>query len=339
MTELPGRRRAILKIIVAEYIASGNPVASEVIARGYSLGISPATTRHEMASLEEDGYIVRPHTSAGGVPSDKGYRYYVECLIKESKLREEDQLAIRRFFYEAEPEPEAWARLAVSILTKKLQGIAIATLPRAPLCRFRYVDLVALQDAIVLLVVVLQDGEIKKRVFSVAEAASQDQLTAWANRMNATYQGLSYQQIGSRKLDLSPIEEEIAEVIMQIMEAEDRHEHEQFFLDGWRHLVTQAGFVKGKRILDLVEALEERRMLVSLLQSLRNESGIKVTIGNENEEQALRDCSVILSNYGVDERRGAIGVIGPTRMPYSMAIPTVDYVSAVMSDLISRMPA
>jgi heat-inducible transcriptional repressor len=103
--------------------------------------------------------------------------------------------------------------------------------------------------------------------------------------------------------------------------------------------VTQAGFVKGKRILDLVEALEERRMLVSLLQSLRNESGIKVTIGNENEEQALRDCSVILSNYGVDERRGAIGVIGPTRMPYSMAIPTVDYVSAVMSDLMSRMPA
>jgi heat-inducible transcriptional repressor len=339
MMELPERRRAILKVIVAEYIASGSPVASDVIARGRSLGISPATIRHEMASLEEDGYIIRPHTSAGGVPSDKGYRYYVECLIKESKLREEDQLAIRRFFHEAEQEPEAWARLAVSILTKKLEGIAIATLPRAQVCRFRYADLVALQDALVLLVLVLQDGEIKKRVFSVAEAVSQDQLTAWTNRINATCHGLSYQQIGRRNLDLSPIEEEIAEVIMQIMESEDRHEHEQFFLDGWRYLVRQTSFVKGKRMLDLVEALEERSVLVSLLQSLRNESGIKVTIGNENEEQALRDCSVILSNYGVEERRGAIGVIGPTRMPYSTAIPTVDYVSAVMSDLMSRMPA
>ncbi|MBM4463227.1 MAG: heat-inducible transcription repressor HrcA [Chloroflexi bacterium] len=337
--ELPERRRAILKIIVAEYIASGNPVASDVIARGHSLGISPATTRHEMASLEEDGYIVRPHTSAGGVPSDKGYRYYVECLIKESRLREEDQLAIRRFFYEAEQEPEAWARLAVNILTRKLEGIAIATLPRAQVCRFRHADLVALQDALVLLVMVLQDGEIKKRVFLTEEVVSQDQLTVWANKMNTTYQGLSRQQIERQNLDLSPIEKEIAEVITQTMEADDKHEHEQFFLDGWRHLVKQAGFVKGRRMLDLVEALEEKRVLVSLMKSLRKGSGIKVTIGNENEEQALRDCTVILSNYGVEERRGAIGVIGPTRMPYNMAIPTVDYVSAVMSDLMSRMPA
>lgn len=335
MVELPERRGTILKIVVAEYIASANPVASEVIARGHTLGISPATTRHEMARLEEEGYITRPHTSAGGIPSDKGYRYYVERLVNESKLEVEDQLAIRRFFHGGEQEPEAWARLAVTLLTQKLESIAIATLPRASMCHFRHLDLVALHDLLVLLVLVLQEGKIKKQLFTPAEAASQDEMTACANRMNAAYQGMSHRQIELQEIELSATDNQVVGVVMQIMDAEDRHKFEQFYLDGWRHLVGHTELMKGKRMLNLVEALEERSILLSLLRSLGGETGIKVTIGNENDEEALRDCSVIMSNYGVDETRGAIGVIGPTRMPYSKAIPIVDCVSAVMSDLVS----
>lgn len=339
MNELPERRATILRIIVAEYIASAGPVASDIIARGYSLGISPATIRHEMARLEEEGYVSRPHTSAGGVPSDKGYRYYVGCLLKESRLRPGDQVAIRRFFNEAEQELEAWARLAVTVLTQRLESIALATLPRAPVCHFRHVDLVALQELLILLVLVLQEGGIRKRILAPTEVVSQDGLTACANRMNAAYQGLSYRQISAREAGLSPIEEQVTDVVMRTMEAEDEQQYEQFYVDGWRHLVGQTEFMKGNRMLSLVEALEERSILRSLLASAASESGVTVTIGNENKAEALQECSVILSDYGVEERRGAIGVIGPTRMPYSRAIPIVDCVSAIMSDLVGRIYA
>jgi len=289
-----------------------------------------------MVRLEEEGYINRPHTSAGAVPSDKGYRYYVECLLKEAKLGQEEQLAIQQFFCQAEQEPENWARLAVTVLTQRLGSIALATPPRAPVCHFRHLDLVALQELLILLVLVLQEGRIKQQLLASEQIVSQDELTTLANKLNAAYQGLTYIQIGAQELDLSPIEERIIGIIAQVMEAEDKQQYEQFYLDGWRHLVSQAEFVKGKKMLSLVEALEEGSILNNLLGSLGSELGIKVTIGNENEEEALQECSVILSNYGTRGRRGAIGVIGPTRMPYSRAIPTIDYVSAVMSELVSR---
>ncbi|TET86952.1 MAG: heat-inducible transcription repressor HrcA [Dehalococcoidia bacterium] len=336
MAELPERTGTILKIIVGEYVASVTPVASESVTRGYSLGISPATTRHEMARLEEEGYIARPHTSAGAVPSDKGYRYCVECLLKEARLGQEEQLAIQHFFSQAEQQPESWARLAVTVLTQRLKSIALATPPRAPVCHFRHLDLVALQELLILLVLVLQEGKIKQQLFASEQVVPQDELTTLANKLNATYQGLTYTQIGAQELALSPLEERIIGTIVQVMEAEDKQQYEQFYLDGWRYLVRQAEFVKGRKMLDLVEALEEGGILNNLLGSLGSESGIKVTIGNENEEEALQECSVILSNYGAQGRRGAIGIIGPTRMPYSRAIPTIDYVSAVMSELVSR---
>jgi len=339
MAELPERTGTILKIIVGEYVASATPVASESITRGYSLGISPATTRHEMAHLEEEGYIARPHTSAGAVPSDKGYRYYVECLLKEAKLGQEEQLDIQQFFCQAEQEPENWARLAVTVLTQRLRSIALATPPRAPVCHFRHLDLVALQELLILLVLVLQEGKIKQQLLASEQVVSQDELAAWANKLNAAYQGLTYIQIGAQELDLSPIEERIIGIIAQVMEAEDKQQYEQFYLDGWRHLVSQAEFVKGKKMLSLVEALEEGSILNNLLGSLGSESGVKVTIGNENKEEALQECSVILSNYGARGRKGAIGVIGPTRMPYSRAIPTIDYISTIMSELVSGVYA
>src|SRR4030043_262467 len=161
---LSERRGIILKIIVSEYTTSGIPVASEGIARRYALGVSPATTRHEMAHLEEEGYISRPHVSAGGVPSDKGYRYYVEYLIKEAKLSDEEQHAIQQLIYQAEQELEEWAHLAATFLSQRLKGIALVTLPRASVCHFRHLDLIALQECQVLFVLLLKEGEIKRLV-------------------------------------------------------------------------------------------------------------------------------------------------------------------------------
>jgi len=336
MGTLPRRREVILKIILSEYIASATPVASESIARSYGLGISPATIRHEMAHLEEEGYIIRPHISAGGIPSDRGYRYYVECLIKEAKLDEKEQYTLHQLI--DQDEQEELARLAALVLSQRLRSIAFATLPCAPECHFRHLDLVALRESLILLVLLLQEGRLKQQLLTSEQAFSQNELTTVANRLNAVYKGLIYSQIGFCHLELSPIEEQVTEVMMQMMEAEDKQQYEHFYLDGLRHLVSQPEFARSKKMISLVEALEEREVLNKLLDSFGSESGLKVTIGSENEEDILQECSVILSNYQAPNgTRGAIGVIGPTRMPYHQVIPTVDYLSSVMSDWLSEL--
>lgn len=335
---LTERRGAILRIIVSEYISSGNPVASETIALHRTLKISPATTRNEMARLEEEGYINRPHVSAGAVPSDKGYRYYVEYLIKRAKLREEEKQNIQQLYYEARQELDEWVRLAATFLSRRLKNIALVTLPRSLVCHFRHLDLIELQEGQVLFVLILQEGEVKKRLLTLTQAVSQDDLNTIANCLNDNYKGLHYYQISALQIELSPLEEELTEMILRTLRAEDEQQYAQFYLDGWRHLLSQPDFVKGEKTINLAEALEERSLLNSIIESLGNESGVKVIIGNENKEKALQECSVILSSYGA-QARGAIGIIGPTRMPYHQIIPTVDYLSLVMSKVIDEIYA
>ncbi len=336
MIQLPARSERVLKIIVGEYIATGVAISSDAIYRGYSLRVSPATIRHEMAYLEGEGFIGRPHTSAGGIPSDKGYRYYIEDLLDDDQITAEERAAIKRRFNKAGHEPDEWARLAVSILTQKLQNIALATPLRAPLCHFRHLDLVSLEGSIMLVVLILREGKTRQRFLTLSQMVSQDELTATANRMNEAYIGLIGSEIQSLSQQMSPIEEAVTEVIVHMMQVEDAQQYEQFYLGGWRYLVAQSDMIRSSRIVSLVEALEERSILGTLLANLGSTPGIRITIGSENEDEVLRGCSVVITNYGAGERRGAIGVIGPTRMPYGRVISVIDYVSSLMSELVSK---
>lgn len=336
MIELPQRSRTVLKIIVGEYISSGAAVSSDTIYRRYSLHASPATIRHEMACLADAGFITRPHTSAGGVPSDKGYRYYVEDLLDEAHIAAEERTAIRRRFKSARQDPDEWARLAVSILTQRLQNIALATPLRAPLCHLRHLDVVSLEGRLILVVLVLKEGKTKQRFLTLDQAVSQEALTAAAGRLSEACRGLTAPEIRRTALPLSPIEEIIMGTILRMMQAEDANQDEQYYLDGWRYLVAQAGAIRASRMLSLVEALERRSILSTLLADLEGTPGIRITIGNENQDEALRECTVVISNYGAGEHRGAVGVIGPTRMPYGRVIPIVHYVSTLMSELVNE---
>ena len=336
MIHLPERTGRILKIIVSEYIATGVAISSDAIHRGYVLRVSPATIRNEMAYLEEEGFIGRPHASSGGIPSDKGYRYYIEDLLDDNQITVEERAVIRRCFSKAGQEPDEWARLAVSILTQKLQNIALATPLRAPLCHFRHLDLVSLEGSIMLVVLILREGKTKQRFLTLSQMVSQDELTATANRMNEAYIGLTGSEIQSLPQQASPIEEAVTGVIVRMMQAEDVQQYEEFYLDGWRYLIAQSDLIKNNHIVSLVEALEKKSILGTLLADLWSKPGIRITIGNENEDEVLHGCSVIMTNYGTGERQGAIGVIGPTRMPYGRVISVVDYVSSLMSELVSK---
>jgi heat-inducible transcriptional repressor len=333
---LTPRREAVLSIIVSEYIATALPVASEAIFRNYSLGVSPATIRNDMAYLEEEGYIARPHASAGSVPLDKGYRHYVELLANEAELPLEEQYRIRRLFREVEEEFEKWLRLAATIAARLVRNAALVTFPKPRQCRFKHLELVALQEFVVLMVLVLSEAILKRQLLSFEEPMTQERVTIMASKLNAAYSGLTSSEILVKKLELTSEEEQVTEAVIDIMTAEDELEYEQPHLEGLRLMLGQPEFAQKDKMLGIMELMETKEWLSSALAQRSGEVGVQVVIGEENRDETLRDLSLVFSSYGIPGQiGGTIGVIGPTRMDYRRAISTVDYMSEVLSGLVA----
>jgi len=330
------RREAVLRIIVSEYIATAVPVASETIFRNYQLGVSPATIRNDMAYLEGEGYIIRPHTSAGSVPLDKGYRHYVESLTKESGLPLEEQNHIRKLFSEVEEEFERWLKLTATIVSHLVKNAALVTFPKPRQCQFRHLELVALQELVALMVLVLSEAIIKRQVLSFDGPVTQDQLTIMANRLNSAYSGLTSSEILAKKLEFSSEDEQVTGVVIDVMTTEDELEYEEPYLDGLRLMLGQPEFAQKDRMLSIMELMETKEWLNSAFSLRSSDVGVQVVIGEENRDEALRDLSLVFSGYGIHGRvGGTIGVIGPTRMDYRRAISAVDYMSGILSELVA----
>jgi heat-inducible transcriptional repressor len=335
---LTPRREAVLRIIVNEYIVTALPVASEAIFRNYPLGVSPATIRNDMAFLEDAGYIARPHTSAGSVPLDKGYRHYVESLASEAELSLEEQYRIRNLFREVEEEFERWLKLAATIAARLVSNAALVTFPKPRQCRFKHLELVALQEFAVLIVLVLSEAILKRQLLSFEEPVTQERLTIMANKLNAAYSGLASSEILTKKLKLALEEEQVTEAVVDIMAAEDELEYEQPHLEGLRLMLGQPEFAQKDKMLSIMELMETREWLSSALAQRSSEAGVQVVIGEENRDETLRDLSLIFSSYGIPGQiDGTIGVIGPTRMDYRRAISTVDYMSEILSGLVAEV--
>jgi heat-inducible transcriptional repressor len=335
---LTQRREAVLKIIVSEYITTAVPVASDTIFRNYPLGVSPATIRNDMAYLEEEGYITRPHTSSGSVPLDKGYRHYVESLTKEAELPLEEQYRIQKLFHEVEEEFERWLKLAATVAARLVRNAALVTFPKSAQCRFRHLELVASQEFAALMVLVLSEAIIKRQLLSFEEPVTQERLTIMADKLNAAYLGLTISEIVAKKLGLTSEEEQVAKAVIDIMAAEDELEYEEPYLDGLRLMLGQPEFAHKDRMLSIMELMETKEWLSSALASQSSDIGVQVVIGEENRNETLRDLSLVFSRYGIPGRvGGTIGVIGPTRMDYRRAISTVDYMSVVLSGLVAGL--
>jgi len=334
---LTRRRDRILGIIIGEYISKGVPVSSEVVAKR-GLGVSPATIRNEMFELEEEGYIAQPHTSAGRVPTEKGYRRYIESLMSYARLSQDEQFMIRHQFHQVERAVEEWTRLAAAILSGMVHNVALVTLPKPVESRLKHLELVSLQDLLALLVLVLKEAKLRQQMLNLDEAASQEELSAVARKLTSVYAGLTGSQISDKDLKLSPLEEQVVRAVVQMMEAEEGEEYEEPYVDGLRHMLRQPEFASSDRIGAIMEMFEQKSLLKSFLPRLLTGEGVRVVIGAENKEKSMRNCSVIITRYGIPgEVGGAIGVVGPTRMEYSRAIPTVSFLSLVMSELVSEL--
>jgi heat-inducible transcriptional repressor len=335
---LTERRAAILKLIISDYVQTAQPIGSEALVQRHRLELSSATIRNEMARLEEEGYITHPHTSAGRVPSDRGYRYYVETLMGEPELPPEDKLRILHQFHQATSEVAEWLQLAAAVLAQSVHNAAVVTAPRVSQVRLKHLELVALQEFTALLVLVTQDVKVRQQVITFAEPVTQEELSRLANRLNHLWAGSDAEAVRARLSDLEARERPVGLAVADILADEEAAVFSDARVEGLRNVLEQPEFARSTKALEILEALDEHNLPNAIPFASVASEGVTVLIGSENRQDAMRECSVIITGYGRPAGpKGTLAVLGPTRMHYPRAIATVRYMGSVMSELARRL--
>ncbi len=340
MERLSERQEQLLRLIVHEYVGTKRAVGSKALVEGYGLNVSSATIRNEMAELERAGLIDQPHTSAGRVPTDRGYRYYVEQLIGDPILPAAEQMMIRHQFRQVEMQLEGWMQLAVAVLARSTGNVSVVTAPRtqAATARFKSCELVAIGEHVVLLVLVTQESGVKQAVLHWPEAVTQPELRALSDALNARFAGLGAAEIAplaAAKEGLGRLAtEQLVEQLREMGAAtavEVQHA-------GLEHALQQPEFAGGQAAGRIVELFRGGGLLSALLPQLRPADDVQVFIGGENAADELRSYGIVVATYGVRrEVIGLLGVLGPRRMPYERSIGSVRYMAGLMSDLVGRL--
>ena len=334
---LSTRQETILRIILSQYVGTAAPVPSDVVTRDSGLDVSPATVRHEMAVLEEEGYISRPHHSAGGVPTDRGYRYYVEALTGTPELPGVVKRSLRTQLAEAGRDVDVWARLSARLLAQLANNMALVSMPRTVQTRIRNLQLIYLDELLVMQVLVLQEARLRKELVPLTEPVSEEELTALANRLNHRVRGLSYSDVRGREIADTALERDVLDTTLRILEEEDSTAFADYIVEGLRHLVEQPEFSGASQVRDLIDALESRRLAQAVLTERPGVGEMRIVIGEENREDALKPMSLVITRYGVEGQVfGTVSIVGPMRMHYERTIAGVHYVSSLMSGMLEE---
>ena len=343
---LDHRAQAILRAVIEEYVSTATPVGSQALVERYRLGVSSATVRNVLAELEAAGLLSHPHTSAGRVPTDHGYRFYVESIVEQVPLPPVEQLMIRHQFGQVEFASEHWFRLAASTLAGVTRSAGLATAAKPQAAHIRRIDLVSITDRIASLIMVLREGSIKQSLISLDEPTDQDALNAVAGRLNAQLSGLTAAAAEARLAALErsdvrdPLAARIGERIVRTLREYDATVIEELFSDGLLNVMAAPEFAQSDKLRRVFSALENRTYLGQLVGAVAGSGGVHVFIGAENSSAEMHDVSLVLAPYGRPNRAvGVVGVLGPTRMPYPQAIGTVRFVSSLMNELVDHLYA
>jgi heat-inducible transcriptional repressor len=338
MTDLDERKAAILRAIVEQYVETAQPVGSQTVTQTTGLGVSAATVRNEMSVLERDGYIAQPHTSAGRIPTDRGYRYYVDQLAGAAQLPAPDRRRIAEFFTSATMAMDELLSQTSQLLARVTAHAALVVGPEPQAVVVRAAHLVQLQARVALAVVVLSNGSVEKEIVIVDEDLDETDVAAAGAR-------LAQQLAGRRLVDLASSAPEQGEdradaLVARACEALhahiELHQSEPLWVGGASHLAAERDAFVKTSTARLLELLEQHVVLATLLRELLG-PGLTVRIGSENERADLHECSLVLAPYLVEgEVAGTVGVLGPTRMDYRKAQAAVATVSQQLGRQLSR---
>lgn len=338
MPDLTERQKTILMLVVRDHIDTAQPVGSQRLVERYHLGLSSATIRNEMSALTEMGYLRQPHTSAGRVPTEDGYRYFVSHMI-HPELPENVQNTISHQFHQARPEIEQWMTLAASVLAHQSQAVSLITAPHAEKSRFKHVELISTQRRQVLMVLVMFGGEVSQQILTLTEPVTQERLSNTAARLNQAFEGRTIDEILAQPARADALENDIATLIAQDMRRNKERVAGELYYDGLTNVLSEPEFNASDKARRALRLFEERELLNELLSRTvlnSNVGGVQVIIGGEGTWEELRQCSMVLARYGMPGViTGTLGVLGPMRMSYNRTIPTVRYIASLLSDLVN----
>jgi heat-inducible transcriptional repressor len=341
---LEPRSAAILRAIIEEYVASATPVGSQALVERRRLGVSSATVRNIMAELEAAGYLHHPHTSAGRIPTDAGYRAYVGTIVQATPLPLVDQLMIRHQFGQVEFASEHWFRLAASALAGATKAAGLATPAKPPTARVKRVELLRAGERLANLILLMAEGPIKQALISLDGPAGDDELDEAARHLNELLQGRTTRDVtrAAERLRGSPDGDELlaaaAERIASMMRDFDAAAVEDVFSEGLLNVMAEPEFERSEKVRRVFSALQNRDYLGSLVLEVARSGDVQVFIGTENRATDMQDVSLIVAPYGRPGRAlGVVGVLGPTRMAYAQAISSVRYVSGLMNELVDNL--
>ncbi len=357
--QLSRRRAGILQLVVQDYIETATPVASRRVVEKYALPASPATIRHEMHALEQDGYLTHPHTSAGRVPSNLGYRHFVQSLMGHAQLGMAEQAQVRHQFFQAAPSVEEWVELAANVLARSLGLLVVVAPPRPEQLRIRQMELISLNELLVLMIVVVQEARMIRQLMPLPQPVEADELDELAARLSWTLRGRSASDVrvaSDAALDAAdphPIQRVVLETLAQVLDRDARRAGIPS-IAGLGGMMGQPEFQQEpERSLELIELIDQRdaEHLIppTVIEESMHAGEMHVLIGEDYPNRLLPDCSLVLAPYssspsagGASEPPGSeipgyVGVVGPTRMNYPRSIAAARFYSQLLQEMIDAV--
>ncbi len=339
--QMDERKKKVLQAIILDYIATAEPVGSRTIARKFNLGVSPATIRNEMADLEEMGLIEQPHTSAGRIPSNAGYRFYVDCLMEMAFLSESEKNFIEQNIVGKIRELEGFVQQTSRLLSQLTNLTALVLTPAKANSPFYQVHLLPYQPAKALMVVIKESGAVENHVIDIGESTTPEDLRRVGSILNGKLRGLTMERVKSsllseiyaelaRQKDLISMAMELLEPIL------DPHDSDKVILGGTLNMLNQPEFRDITKLKSVLTIFEQTDTLKKILAPPA-EPGLTVRIGGENNLEEIQDCSLITATYQIDGKTiGSVGVLGPTRMDYAKACSVVEFMTASLGEVLKQ---
>jgi len=330
----------VLRAVIDDYVESAAPVGSRTIARRYDLGVSSATIRNEMADLEEMGYLEQPHTSAGRIPSDQGYRFYVDRMLELEAPDDQHRERMRDLFRLRARRIDSMIQLASQLIAEATDCVSMVTVPEFRKSFFQSLQVIPIRDSRGVLVLVTDDGLIEHRYMDLPDELTTSDLRGIAAALTRRLRGKTLDNMGRTALrelqqELSQYGE-LLDYILELLGPRQGGTRDRLVVGGTSQLLKQPEFHDIERVQMLLRLLERQELVQEVLDHTAAE-GIVVKIGRENRSEALRDCSLVTATYFIGGRPlGRLGVLGPTRMEYSRIISVVDFISRYLSDTLTR---
>ncbi|HEV3471998.1 MAG TPA: heat-inducible transcriptional repressor HrcA [Actinomycetota bacterium] len=340
---LDDRKALILRAIVSHYVSTGEPVGSKTLVDRYRLRVSPATVRNDMGTLEERGYIYQPHTSAGRIPTDTGYRFFVDSSAGDARLPAEQTQQIRRFFGQPRFEFEESLRQTAALLSRLTDHAAVVFAPVLDHSLVRHVELVRLSSERAMFVLVTDTGRVENHVLPIPEDVDDDRLQQASDMLNRLVMDTNVDAAAMTITDNTEhfppeLRDAVSAVAAAIAKDLETRENERVFLEGTSNIVDEHKFADLETVRQVIGALEHRRLVLEVMADALSTTDLSVRIGAENTIEEMQACAVITAPYGVEGSiLGTLGVVGPTRMDYRKTIAAVYEVSSNLGRMLTEL--